>query len=154
MKTEKIVKKYLYEDLGVPVVIINAPFKKIYGEWILDIDLNKLQKNLIKFLIHKKTAMTGNELRFVRKYFEMTTTEFGKLLGVTHAAVSKWERGKSQIQPTTEKCVRLYAFDQLKAKNDEFRKFYAEISIENLAKHQKPSIRHFKMDASTYSIAS
>lgn len=141
MKTEKIIKRFQYGDLGVPIIILDAPLKLIFGEWILDIDLNKLQRNLVNALIHKPIAMTGDEIRFIRKYFEMTTTEFGELLSVSHAAVLKWESGKTHMPPTTEVCVRLYAYDQMKAKNDEFRKFYSEISIGHLAKHHRDSSR-------------
>src|ERR1700733_312378 len=104
----------------------------MWGELVLDVDLNKLQKELIKALIHKPAPLNGKELRFIRKYFEMTTSEFGDLLGVTHPAVLKWEKDKSQIPPTTEKYVRLYVYDQLKAKNDEFRRFFTEISSEKI----------------------
>ena len=125
----------------------------MFGEWMLDINLNKLQKDLVNALIHKQIPMIGNELRFIRKYFEMTTSEFGELLGVTHAAVVKWENGKSQIPATTEKCVRLYAYDHMKAKNDEFRKFYSEISIGQLAKHPKErSAKRIKVDATDMSM--
>jgi DNA-binding transcriptional regulator YiaG len=137
MKTEKIVKNYRYEGLGVPIVIKNALFKKAFGDWFLDIDLNKLQKELLNALIHKNVSLNGNEIRFIRKYFEMTTTEFGDLLGVTHPAVLKWEKGKSQIPVATEKYVRLYAYDRMKAKDDEFRKFFSELSIESHFKTQK-----------------
>jgi DNA-binding transcriptional regulator YiaG len=147
MKTEKIIKKYIYEGLGVPILILNAPFKMMLGELVLDIDLNKLQKELIKALIHKPAPLNGNELRFIRKYFEMTTSAFGNLLGVTHPAVLKWEKGTSQIPPTTEKYVRLYAYDQLKAKNDEFRRFFAEISSEKIVKHPKAKAKTITVDA-------
>jgi len=153
MKTEKVIKKYKYEGLGVPVVIMNAPFKKAFGEWFLDIDLNKLQKEVLNALVHKTSLLTGNELRFIRKYFEMTTTEFGDLLGVTHPAVLKWEKGKSQIPAATEKYVRLYAYDQMKAKNNEFRKFFYELSNESLYRNQSKSEKPFRIDAADMSIA-
>lgn len=139
MKTEKIIKKYTYEGLGVPILILNAPFKIMLGEWVLDIDLNKLQKKLIKALIHKSAPLTGKELRFIRKYFEMTTTEFGNYLGVTHPAILKWENEKSQIPEATEKYVRLYAYNRLKVKGDEFQRFFSEISSEKLTKFTKES---------------
>lgn len=79
----------------------------------------------------------------------MTTTEFGVLLDVSHVAVLKWESGKTQLPPTTEICIRLYAYDQLKAKNDEFRKFYSEISIAPLIKRRQTisKVKPFKIDA-------
>lgn len=152
MKTKKIIKKYTYEGLGVPILILNAPFKRIFGEWVLDIDLNKLQKELIKELIHKPTPLAGNELRFIRKYFEMTTTEFGTCLGVTHPAVLKWEKGTSKIPEATEKYVRLYAYNRLKVKGDEFQRFFSEISAENLMKLTKEA-KPITVDAGDMGIA-
>jgi hypothetical protein len=66
---------------------------------------------------------------------------------VTHPAVLKWEKDKSQIPPTTEKYVRLYAYDQLKAKNDEFRRFFAEISSEKIVKYPKAKVKTITVDA-------
>ena len=37
MKNKKIQKSYMDYGFGLPVQIINAPLKKIRGEWILDI---------------------------------------------------------------------------------------------------------------------
>jgi DNA-binding transcriptional regulator YiaG len=65
--------------------------KKVFGEWFLDINLSKLQ-NILRLLVHKTISLTGEEIRFIRKYFEKTTTEFGLIFGATYAAVLKWEK--------------------------------------------------------------
>lgn len=131
---------FIYQDLGFPVKLINAPMKKIYGQWFLDINLSRLQKNILDLLVHKPAPLTGSEIRFIRKYFEMTTTDFGHFCGATHAAVLKWEKGYSKMNPATEVYIRLYVFDRLRKKDKEFRKFYHEINIDSFSKKKKKEI--------------
>lgn len=134
---EKKIETFIFEGLGFPVVLINAPWKKVFGEWALDINLKKLQEVVLQTLIHKPMPLSGDELRFIRKFLEMSTSAFGKIFGVSHVAVVKWENNKTQVNPATELCIRLYVMDHLLTKDKEFRKFYHEMSIENLAKHKK-----------------
>jgi DNA-binding transcriptional regulator YiaG len=70
--------------------------KKVFGEWVIDIDLNALQKFVFNGLIHKPYPLTGREIRFMRKFLEMSTTELGEKLGVTHATIVKWENNKQK----------------------------------------------------------
>lgn len=134
---EKKLDTFVYEDLGFPIILVDVPMKKVFGEWILDINLGKFIDEVLKMLIHKSTPIKGDELKFIRKYFEMTTTEFGKAFGVSHVAVLKWEANESQIPPTTEKCIRMFALEQLNGKDEELLKLYREINIESLAKKRK-----------------
>lgn len=110
--------------------------KKVFGEWVLDINLAKLQIDILKELIYKPVPLTGPELRFIRKFLEMSTTDFGKLVGVSHPAVLKWEKEQVHINPTTEIYIRLYVLQHFHAKDKEFRDLYEKISIENLIKHK------------------
>lgn len=139
MKKDHKAETFIYEGLGFPVKLINVPMKKVLGEWALDINLSQFQRDILQLLVHKKQPLTSAEIRFIRKYFELTTAAFGKIFGVTHAAVLKWECGPKNIPPTTELCLRLFVLDRLKAKNEEFRRLYHEIS-QILAKHKKEPI--------------
>jgi len=127
----------IFEGLGFPIILVDAPWKKVFGEWALDINFKKLQEVALQTLIHKPSPLTGDELRFIRKFLEMSTATFGKLFGVSHVAVVKWENDRTQINPSTELCIRLHVMDQLLPKDKEFRKFYHDMSIEHLAKHNK-----------------
>jgi DNA-binding transcriptional regulator YiaG len=131
------IENQLYEGFGFPVMLLNVPLRQILNEWVLDIDLNRLQEALLRALVSKPVPLTGAELRFIRKFLELTTSDFGKHLGVTHTAVLKWESDKAAINPTTEKCLRLNILDRLHAKDQEFRKAYLNINIAMLAKHRK-----------------
>lgn len=46
---------FKYTGLGFHIELIDASMKKIFGEWVLDINLNILQQEVLKILIHKPT---------------------------------------------------------------------------------------------------
>ena len=127
---------FTYTDLGFPIELIDVPMRKIFGEWILDIDLNDFQLKVLKMLIHKPTALQAGELRFIRKYFEMTTTGFGEVFGVSHAAVIKWEGGQLPAPPM-DFYIRMYVMSRLNAKYADFGKLFHEVSMVNLAHAKK-----------------
>ncbi len=145
---KKKIETFIYQDFGFPIKLINVPMKKIFGEWFLDINLSQLQKNILNLLIHKQARLTGAEIRFIRKYFEMTTTQFGLCFGATHAAVLKWEKEESLMNPTTELCIRLYVFDRLLIKDKEFRKFYHTVYEEIVSPHKarRDKIKHIPIE--------
>lgn len=155
MKNKKI-ETFLYEDLGFPILLINVPMRKIFGEWILDINLSKFQLSVLHMLIRKPISLTGKELRFIRKYFEMTITEFGHAFGVTHAAIVKWEAGQTRLSPTTEVYIRLYVLERLRAKDEEIGKLYHNIRIDQLAKSKKKDVydKPLEIDVNEFLLAS
>src|SRR5271157_2770086 len=108
---DKKKETFIYEGLGFPIELIDTPMKKVFGEWVIDIDLNMLQKFVFNGLVHKPYPLTGKELKFMRKYLEMSTTEFGKKLGISHATVVKWENGETKISPMQETYIRMFLFE-------------------------------------------
>jgi len=138
-------KTFIYDGLGLPIKLINAPMKKVFGEWFIDIDMNRLQLLVLAALAHKPASLTGDEHRFIRKYLEMTTTEFGKLFGVSHVAVLKWEKAQNKISPSLELCIRLHVLNHVKDK--EFRDLYNNLSLEQLSKSHKGKIQPIVIDA-------
>lgn len=140
---------FTYTDLGFPIELINVPMRKMMGEWFLDINLNIFQLEVLKMLIHKPTSLQANELGFIRKFFEMTTTAFGEILGVFHSAVIKWESGQLPAPPM-DIYIRMCIMDRLNAKNAEFGKLFHEVNMTNLVqakkerKKEKPLSLNFK----------
>lgn len=86
-KKERKTKTFIYHGLGLPIKLVNAPMKKAAGVWCIDINMNKLMLLVLHEMIHKPTALTSDELRYIRTYMEMTMTAFGDALGVSHVAV-------------------------------------------------------------------
>lgn len=128
---ERKKETFIYEGLGFPIELIDAPMKKVFGEWILDIDMNELQLFVFKGLIYKPYPLTGKEIRFMRKFLELSTTELGKKLGISHATVIKWEKAQAKISPMQESYIRLFLFECLK--DHELIQLYKEITPEKLA---------------------
>lgn len=134
----KIETSYTYEGLGFPVHLTSVPMVQIRGEFILDIDFNKLQKAVLLHLCHKKTPLTGNEIKFIRKFFSLTTTAFGNLFGYSHSAILKWENQEddiARITPTTEIYLRFSILEHLQKGAIDFKDLYEEIRIPQLAKY-------------------
>lgn len=114
---------------------------ELRGIWTLDIDLNILQKVVLLALAHYPSDITGNQVRFVRTWLEMTQIAFGKLFGVTHPAVVKWEKTKnnsSKMNLTTQRNLRLYLLDQLLSKDDDFRKAFKIVHMNDYSQPIEP----------------
>jgi DNA-binding transcriptional regulator YiaG len=149
VKKNKKTKTFIYKGLGIPVKLVNVPMKKAAGVWCIDINMNKLMRIVLDALIRKPTALTGEELRYIRKYLEMTMAEFGTVFGISHVAVLKWEGKQNRISPALELCIRLYILNYLRAKDREFRLFYNELSLSQLSESPKGKIHILAIDATT-----
>ncbi len=139
IKTKKA-KRFVYEGLGFPIVLVNVSLVQKRGVWTPAINYNKLQKEVLLALAHKPVALTGNEVHFIRAYFEMTLENFGRHFGVTHVAVLTWEKmgdKPGKINPTTELCIRLFILEKLKMSNQVFREAFREFDIEGIVKANK-----------------
>lgn len=124
----------IYKGFGFPITLIDAPIRKIAGEEVLDVDMNKLQITVLKVLIFKPSPLTGEQLRFIRKFFGMSTTEFAKKFGVTHPTILKWEKNQNPINPATDFYIRLCVLQQIQ--EGDLKKLCAEITAEMLAAHK------------------
>ena len=142
-------KTFIFDGLGFPIKLINVPMRKEFGDWYIDINMNKLMLVVLEALAHKPIALTGDEVGFIRSYLQMTTAEFGKTFGVSHVAVLKWESGENKISPALEVYIRLFILDHIQVKDSEFRVFYKELNLEQLSKSKNKKIHTLAVDATT-----
>jgi len=148
MRKQKTEKELIYEGLGFPVVLKNVPMIEVRGKWTLNIHLNVLQKMVLLSLAHHPYDLTGNQIRFIRNWLELTQSAFGKLFGVTHPAVVKWEKTENQgskMNLTTQRDLRLWLLDKLLKEDDEFRKAFKVVHMTIFSSN--PQLLEF--DAST-----
>lgn len=148
MKNRKT-KTFVYRGFGFPITLIKAPMKKMRSGWVVDIDMQKLETVVLFALIHKPASLTGNELRFMRKVLELNATDFGRLFGVTHAAVIKWENETTKINPSTEVLIRLRMLDYLSVNSEEFKKTFMKMDLDVLAKSKRAHISKISIDATS-----
>jgi hypothetical protein len=141
---KKIVKRFVYDGFGFPVVFRNVPMIEVRGAWTPKVDYNKRARAVVLALALKPARLTGSEIRFVRQYFEMTLERFGERFDVTHAAVWKWESAGLRVPKlswTVEKDIRLSILDQLDVRPREFKSAY-----ERLRQQAKVSQKPIEMD--------
>ena len=135
---EKKKETYTFTGLGFPVQIINCPMKKILEEWVIDINLNALQLWVFNELIHKQSPLTGKEMKFMRKFMHLTTESFGKRVGVSHAAVVKWEKEQAKLSPVQEIYIRMVFLELLK--NMEINAIFKDITPETLSRAKEKNL--------------
>lgn len=58
-------------------------------------------------LIRKKTRLTGEEVRFLRKYLGLSSADFAHRIGVTQETISRWENGHEPIGIVPDRTLRL-----------------------------------------------
>lgn len=127
---KKFKKKLIDYSCGFPVILLNVPMRKIQNEWVLDINYDDLAKTVLLYLCKKPLPLTGNEIRFIRYYFNLTIREFAHRCGVRHPAIVKWEDKNDRTASITwgiEKDIRLFILDNLCKSNKDFRMGYKEL---------------------------
>ena len=126
----KIQRVFVDHGFGFPIKLLNTPMIKVRGKWTPEINYNRLAKLVLEELSWKDSKLTGNEIKFIRQYFEMTLQSFAKRFYVTHAGVIKWEKAKTKASGmawTTEKDIRLFVSSNLEATPKELAQLYAKL---------------------------
>lgn len=152
MKKQKIEKEFTYEGLGFPIILYNVPMIQLRNNWVLDLDLNMLQKIVLLTLAHHPYEITGNQVRFVRNFFNLTQKKFGQLFGVSHPAIVKWEKCENQstkMSLTTQRDLRLWVLDQLLSKDEDFRKGFKLIHTNEYSSQ----VKHIELNVPTDLVA-
>jgi DNA-binding transcriptional regulator YiaG len=142
---KKRVKKFRYEGLGFPIVLFNVPMAKVRDVWTPAFDFNELQKAVLLELCDMSFPLSGNQVHFIRTYFEMTLDAFGKHFGVTHAGVINWEKTKNRaakINPSLELMIRLFILEKLKINNQIFRDIFRDFNMQQIMKARKTTFEH------------
>ena len=60
----KIAKKFEYDGLGFPIMLLNVPLVNIRGIEVPDIDYNVLQKAVLHHLCQKETPLLLARMHF------------------------------------------------------------------------------------------
>jgi DNA-binding transcriptional regulator YiaG len=133
MKT-KIVKKFKYEGLNFPIELHNVTMVMIDGEWHPKIDVRKVAEAVIKGLPFQKERLTGDQIKFIRTYFEMSLREFAStVVNESHAAVAKWEKcteKSTNMDINIEILLRLYVLERVIAKSQKQKNNFFENYME------------------------
>lgn len=141
IKKEKVVKDYIYDGLGFPVLLQRVLFHQIRGEWLPKIDIEALADLAFKMLPSKPSKLTGNEIKFIRIYLNKSKPAFADIFKLSHTAITKWEKAESffaPISPSQEMALRLYLEDYLNVGHKEFYKVYKSLETSLYSEDETP----------------
>lgn len=127
---------YHYRESGLRNIYLANGYREIetpYGRATAIDDVHGLHKAIVHDLVSTKPALSGAEVRFIRKFIGLTQTAFADLLGVEDQSVRRWEK-LARIPKQADRSVRLVAREHLEALDMPF----AEL-LERIAKAQPPA---------------
>jgi putative zinc finger/helix-turn-helix YgiT family protein len=111
------VKDAPYTGSGLPNVVLKGI--RVYvcskcKEKLPEIpNLGQLHQVIAKALLTKDSLLMGPEIRFLRRHMGLKAKEFAELLGTTDVTVSRWETGSNDIDPKTDRLIRLLVVRKL-----------------------------------------
>lgn len=119
----KVIKEFRYEGLGFPIILKNVSMVFFDNAYHPQVNVKEVANTVINSLVSQKSRLTGNQIKFIRSYFDMSLREFAKVVNESHMAVKKWEDFKDEatnMDRNIEIMLRLYVYDRIviKTKND------------------------------------
>ncbi len=102
---------YHYRECGLPNVHLANGYREVqtpYGPGIAIEDVEGLHRAIARDLVECKPALTGTEMRFIRKLLELTQARLGEFLGVEDQTVRNWESmGDEAVPKHADRGIRL-----------------------------------------------
>lgn len=106
-----------YTACGLPNVYLTSGYqaREVNGERYVSVhDVEDLHQAIALYLTTQKKELTGAEVRFIRKYLDLTQRELGNFLGVSDQSVARYEKGKSALEGAEDMVLRLLVQNQVK----------------------------------------
>jgi len=102
---------YHFTDSGLDYVYLSgiAYFKCRNGHRLADIPaVEQLMELIARDVVEKPAALTGPEIKFLRKRLSKKAVDFAKEIGLEPETLSRIENSKRQAKESTDKLIRLY----------------------------------------------
>lgn len=127
-----------YESCGLPNVWLRNGYEireTSYGRSISIHDVDGLHRTIGLDLVNRSPALSGTEVRFLRKELDLSQTQLARLLGVGETSVRGWENGRQLITPPAERMLRLLYREHV-AGNGTVRELVERLSHFNRQTHR------------------
>ncbi|MCA1778640.1 MAG: hypothetical protein LC637_04455 [Xanthomonadaceae bacterium] len=108
---------YHYRECGLPNICLLNGYRTLeteYGEAVSIEDVEGLHAAMCQTLVEEKPSpLTGAEVRFIRKYLDLTQASLADFLGLKEQSVRLWEsRGNEREVPSSaDRMVRMACRD-------------------------------------------
>lgn len=103
-------KKIVCHECGFPVIVEHV--SETVGE---QIDTRKLKRDVLLSLCRRPFPLTGNEIVFIRNFFELSIAEFSEQFNACEDTIIQWEHKGDEIinlSPDMELNIRLFIIYQ------------------------------------------
>ena len=91
-----------YKECGLDDVFLASGYRKVktsYGDAVVIKDQDGLHAAIARHLVASKKALSGKEIRFLRKRMDCTQSGLARLIGVDSQTVARWEKGETENIP-------------------------------------------------------
>jgi DNA-binding transcriptional regulator YiaG len=105
-----------YRACGLDNVYLRSGYtiKERHGERYMAVkDADELHAAIALHLASRKKVLRGQEVRFLRKFLEMTQAELASELGVTDQTVARYEKGESSFDGPVDMLLRLLVIGKI-----------------------------------------
>jgi len=134
-KQRKVVTgNYRFDEVGLRVLLQDVPLVKCEEcgttEPVIR-DLNGLMHAIAFAVVTHPCKLTGNELRFLRKYVGLSGEEFSKLVRIEPETLSRWENSQQEIGKNSDRLIRFIVVSKspdLRKQMEEFLEKYRELT--------------------------
>jgi DNA-binding transcriptional regulator YiaG len=103
-------RSYHYTQCGLDDVFLLNGYKKHrtpYGSGISIENVEGLHDAIARHMCLSKAALSGKELRFLRKLMDLTQSEVATNLGYDVQSVARWEKGKAEVNGAADRLLRI-----------------------------------------------
>lgn len=134
----KVTKEnHLYTASGLPnVVLTDVEIRRCPecgDESVIIPRIEELYRTLALAVIRKPSRLSGEEVRFLRKYLGLSGVDFAHHMGVDPSTISNWENNKNPIGTTSDRLLRLMTVHQAPVED------YSLVELTKIADASTPS---------------
>lgn len=101
--------------------------------------LDDLLGRIASEVVRGSPRLSGEEIRFLRKWLGLKSTDFAKMLGVSKVSVSRWENNKTAIDKSYDRTIRALVISR------DFRQALEEMNRQGRGQSSRP--RRYLLDA-------
>lgn len=124
---------YPFKECGLNVVLVGIEIVRCghcENEEPIIPQLSDLMRTIAFAVVGKKSRLLGEEVRFLRKYLNMTGEEFSRILHIDRTTLSKWENNDDKVGAQSDLLIRAIALalgDGLKEKAEQYVRLFGGI---------------------------
>ncbi len=107
---------YHYRECGLSNIWLVSGYEEeeFDGECYVSVrDADSLHRQIALHIIHQKSALKGEQIRFLRKEMDLTQSELASLLNVSAQSVARWEKDQADVPGPANVLIRVICLDDL-----------------------------------------